>query len=173
MSCFLHIQQMESAPSLRAESSKINGLFLSMAERFCFRDTNKGAKPSSKPKNSRCPRVMELGVGVNHPWASLVVQTVKNSSPAMKGTQVQSLGWEDPLKEDIATHSSILAWRIPMEKGAWQATVRGVAKSLTRLINYACTHTTNIHDSNSSFATWKSKKKGVSWRDCSLQNAWS
>ena len=57
MSCFLHIQQMESAPSLRVESSKINGLFLSMAERFRFRDTNKGAKRSSKPKNSRCPRV--------------------------------------------------------------------------------------------------------------------
>ena len=105
-------------------------------------------------------------------WVSLVAQLVKNL-PVMQETQVQSLGWEDPLKEDIATHSSILAWRIPMEKGAWQATVRGVAKSLTRLINYACTHTTNIHDSNSSFATWKSKKKGVSWRDCSLQNAWS
>ena len=132
MSCFLHIQQMESAPSLRAESSKINGLFLSMAERFCFRDTNKGAKPSSKPKNSRCPRVMELGVGVNHPWASLVVQTVKNL-PAMKGTQVQSLGWEDPLKEDIATHSSILAWRTPMGRGAWWATVHGVAKSQIQL----------------------------------------
>ena len=71
---------------------------------------------------------MELGVGDNHPWASLVVQTVKNL-PAMQETQVQYLGWEDPLEEGIATHSSILAWRIPMEKGAWQATVHGVAKS--------------------------------------------
>ena len=38
-------------------------------------------------------------------------------------TQVQSLGWEDPLEEDIATHSCILAWRSPTDKGAWQITV--------------------------------------------------
>ena len=44
--------------------------------------------------------------------ASLVVQTVKNL-PAMQETQVQSPGWEDPLEKGIATHSSILAWRIP------------------------------------------------------------
>ena len=43
--------------------------------------------------------------------ASLVAQTVKNL-PAMQKTQVQSLGWEDPLKKGMATHSSILAWRI-------------------------------------------------------------
>ena len=45
-------------------------------------------------------------------WASLVAQTVKNL-PAMQETQVQSLNWEDPLEKGIATHSSILAWRIP------------------------------------------------------------
>ena len=44
--------------------------------------------------------------------ASLVVQLVKNP-PAMWKTWVQFLGWEDPLEEDTATHSSILAWRIP------------------------------------------------------------
>ena len=44
--------------------------------------------------------------------ASLVAQMVKNL-PAMQETQVQSLGWEDPLKKQMATHSSILAWRIP------------------------------------------------------------
>ena len=71
---------------------------------------------------------MELGVEDNHPWASLVAQMVKNL-PAMQETQVQYLDWEDTLEEGIATHSSILAWRIPMEKGAWQATVHGVAKS--------------------------------------------
>ena len=43
---------------------------------------------------------------------SLVAQTVKNL-PAMQETQVRSLGWEDPLEEGMATHSSILAWRIP------------------------------------------------------------
>ena len=55
---------------------------------------------------------------------------VKNL-PAMWETWVQSLGWEDPLEEDMATHPSILAWRIPMDRGAWQATVHGVAKSRT------------------------------------------
>ena len=45
-------------------------------------------------------------------WASLVVETVKNL-PAMWKTQVQSLNWEDPLKKGMATHSSILAWKIP------------------------------------------------------------
>ena len=45
-------------------------------------------------------------------WASLVAKSVKNL-PAMQETQVQSLGWEDPLEKEIATHSSILAWRIP------------------------------------------------------------
>ena len=42
--------------------------------------------------------------------------------------RVRSLGWEDPLEEGMATHSSILAWRIPMDRGAWQATVHGVEK---------------------------------------------
>ena len=44
--------------------------------------------------------------------ASLVAQTVKHL-PAMRETWVQSLGWEDPLEKEMATHSSILAWRIP------------------------------------------------------------
>ena len=45
-------------------------------------------------------------------WASLVAQTVKNP-PAVQETQFQSLGQEDPLEKGMATHSSILAWRIP------------------------------------------------------------
>ena len=48
-------------------------------------------------------------------WASLVAQTVKNP-PAMWETWVQSPGWEDPLEEGMATHSSILAWRIPIDR---------------------------------------------------------
>ena len=64
--------------------------------------------------------------------ASLVPQKVKNL-PAMQKTWVQSLGQEDPLEEGVATHSSILAWRIPMDRGAWWATVHGVTKSRTRL----------------------------------------
>ena len=43
------------------------------------------------------------------------------------------LGWEDLLEEGLATHSSIPAWRIPMDRGAWQATVHMVAKSWTQL----------------------------------------
>ena len=53
--------------------------------------------------------------------------------PAVQEPGVQSLGWEDPLEEGMATRSSILAWRIPMDRGAWQATVHGVAKSWTQL----------------------------------------
>ena len=57
---------------------------------------------------------------------------VKNL-PAMQDTWVLSLGWKDPLGKGIATHSSILAWRIPMGRGAWRATVHGIAKSWTQL----------------------------------------
>ena len=64
--------------------------------------------------------------------ASLVVQTVKNP-PAKQETWVPCLGREEPLEEGMATHSSILAWRIPMDRGIWRATVHGVTKSRTRL----------------------------------------
>ena len=57
---------------------------------------------------------------------------VKNS-PARQKTWVQSLGWEDPPEEGMATHSRILAWRIPMDRGGWQATAHGAAKSRTQL----------------------------------------
>ena len=64
--------------------------------------------------------------------ASRVAQTVKNP-PVIQETWAGSLGWEDPLEEGMETHSSILVWRIPMDRGAWWATVHGVAKSQTRL----------------------------------------
>ena len=60
-----------------------------------------------------------------------MAQLVKNP-PAMRESWVQSLGWEDPLEEGVATHSSILAWRIPMDRGAWWVTVHGIVKSWTR-----------------------------------------
>ena len=66
-------------------------------------------------------------------WVSLMAQPIKNL-PAMletEETQVQSLVWEDPLEEGMVTHSSILAWRIPMDRGARWATVHGVAESST------------------------------------------
>ena len=61
---------------------------------------------------------------------SLVAQLVKNP-PAMWHTWDRSFSWEDPLEEGMATHSNILAWRIPMDRGAQRATVHGVAKSWT------------------------------------------
>ena len=53
-----------------------------------------------------------LAIGHWPPGASLVTQRIKRL-PAMQETRVQYLGWEDPLEKEMATHSSILAWRIP------------------------------------------------------------
>ena len=65
----------------------------------------------SIPGSGRSP-----GEGIGYPlqsfWASMVAQTVKNL-PVMPDIWVRSLGWEDPLEKGKATHSSILAWRIP------------------------------------------------------------
>ena len=61
-----------------------------------------------------------------------MAQVVKNL-PVVQDTWVQSLSGEDPLEEGMATHSSILAWRIPMERGAWWATVHGVTKNWIQL----------------------------------------
>ena len=66
--------------------------------------------------------------------ASLVAQTIKNL-PAMRETPVWSLSWEDPLEKGMATHSSILAWRIAWTEELGQATVHGVEKSQIRLSN--------------------------------------
>ena len=64
---------------------------------------------------------------IHYSWASLVALIVKNL-PAMKETWVRSLGWEDPLEEGMATYSSILVWRIPMDREVWWATVHGAAQ---------------------------------------------
>ena len=73
-------------------------------------DCNTG-DPGSTPGSGR-----SAGDGIGYPlqysWASLEAQLVKNL-PAMWGTWVRPLGWEDPLEKGTATHSSILAWRIP------------------------------------------------------------
>ena len=80
------------------------------------------AQPKSKmPDSSAFIRVLK---------ASLVAQSVKNL-PAVRDTWVRSLSWEDPLEEGMATHSSILAWRIPLDRGAWRATVHRAAESWT------------------------------------------
>ena len=73
------------------------------------------------PANARDPgsipgsgRSTGEGIGylLQYPWASLAAQVAKNP-PGMRETWVQSLGWQDPLEKGKATHSSILAWRIP------------------------------------------------------------
>ena len=60
-----------------------------------------------------------IGYALQYSWASLADQLVKNPL-AMQETWVRSLSWEDPLEEGMATHSSILAWRIPMGRGDWR-----------------------------------------------------
>ena len=73
---------------------------------------------------------IRITMSINVRLPSLVAQTVKNV-PAMLETWVHSLGWEDPLEKGMAIHCSILAWRIPMDRGVWGATVHGVTKSWT------------------------------------------
>ena len=68
---------------------------------------------------------VELLIGL-----SMMALTVKNL-PSILEARVQSLGWNYPMEEGMTTHSSILAWRIPMDRGAWWATVHVVAKSQT------------------------------------------
>ena len=75
--------------------------------------------PGSSPREG-------IGYTLQYSWASLVAQIVKNP-PTMLETWVRYLGWEDPLEEGMATHSSI------QDRGAWQATVHGITKSWTRL----------------------------------------
>ena len=67
----------------------------------------------------------------------------------MRETWFQSLGWEDPLEEGMATHSSLLAWRIPTSSRAWQRAVHGVAKDTTERLS-----TEHHHHANSSFGTF-------------------
>ena len=78
---------------------------------------------------NREPRNKPMHIGVN--WASLVAQMVKNLT-AMQETRVQSLGQEDPLEKGMATHSSILAWRI-----LWTEDLSGLqSTSLHRVRHY-------------------------------------
>ena len=62
--------------------------------------------------------------------AFLMAQRAKGPPAVLetKETRVQSLDLEDPLEEDMATHSSILAWKIPVDRGAWRAAVHGVTE---------------------------------------------
>ena len=101
-------------------------LFLGFPDSSVVKESTCNARdPNSIPESER-----STGEGIGYPlqysWASLVAQLVKYP-PAVQETWVQSLGWEDLLKKGKATHSSILAWRIP-----WT----GVTKSRTQLSNF-------------------------------------
>ena len=91
--------------------------------------TGNAGDPGSIPGSERSAGE-GIGYLLQYSWASFMAQLVKNL-PAMRDTWVRSLGWEDPLEEGMATHSSVLAWRIPMDQRAWWAAVHGVKKSQT------------------------------------------
>ena len=89
----------ELLPSLRSPSTHRVGWLWPQVQMYHF------------PTNSHLIFLMPHKEILSQLWASLVVQLLKNP-PAMQGIQVWSLGWEDPLEKEMATHSSILAWRI-------------------------------------------------------------
>ena len=110
-----------------------------VAEEFSFDHSmvNKHLKQIGKVKKlnkwvphelTRYPKKKKMSL-----WSVVFPYSIQLS--AMWEIRVPSLGWEDPLKEGMATHSSILAWRIPMDRESWQAAVHGVAKSQTQLSN--------------------------------------
>ena len=91
-----------------------------------------------------------IGYPLQYSWASLVVQLVKNP-PAMQETWVRSLGWEamwetwvqflsweDPLEKGKATHSSILAWRIPWTVYPWGLKESNTTEQLSLSFTFTC-----------------------------------
>ena len=91
--------------------------------------------PGSIPGSGRSP-VEGIVYSLQYSWASLMAQTVKNT-PALQETWVPSLGWEDPLEQGKATHSSVLTWKIPWtEEPARLHTIHGIAEGGTRLSHF-------------------------------------
>ena len=110
-------------------------------------------------------------------WASLVAQTVKNP-PGMQDTEIPSRGWEYPLEKGMATHPSILDWKInPMDRGAWKAAVHGVAEGRTRQSDFtfhfhALEREMAIH---SSVLAWRNPRDGGAWwaAVCGVTQSWT
>ena len=109
-------------------------------ERFVILNTSRGSYPGKTVCSGRVwywavwinPLCKQAVGGEGVCGASLVAQMVKNP-PVIWETWIWFLGWKAPLEKGMATHSSILAWRIPMDRGAWWATEHGVTKSWTWL----------------------------------------
>ena len=81
-----------------------------------------------------------MGYPLQYSWASLVAHMVKNL-PAMQDTWVRPLGWEDPLEEGMATHSSILVWRIPWTEEPGGLQFIGSQRVGLAWSDLACMHT--------------------------------
>ena len=90
--------------------------------------------PSSIPGSGRCPGE-GIGYSFQYSWASLVDQLVKHP-PAIQEIWVRSLGWEDPLQKGMAIQLQYSCLENSMDRGAWQATDHGVAKSQTRVSDF-------------------------------------
>ena len=103
-----------------------------------------------------------------HLWASLVAQAVKNP-PAMQEAQIESLDQKDPLEKEMATHSSSLAWRIPMDRGTWRAIVHGAQRVGHDRSDLACAHTCrpfmlfNHHNTASGYHFHLTEDEMVGW----------
>ena len=106
----------------------------SYSRRWCHQPSHPLSSPSPPVLNLSKHQGLFQWVGCLHQMTK-ILELVKNL-PVMRETWVQPLGWEGPLEEAMATHSSILVWRIPMDRGAWRATVHGVAKNWTRLSDW-------------------------------------
>ena len=115
--------------SSRLQSFPASGSF-PMSQFFASGGQNIGSHIRQK-----CPPQCSPYSALTSHLTSLVPQMVKDL-PATQETWVWSLGSEDPREKGTATHSSILAWRMPMDRGAWRATVHGVVKSRTWLSDF-------------------------------------
>ena len=93
--------------------------------------TTKGHQVKSQEVYIRCK--LQLITMYIHWFINCDILIILKYPPAMQETWVRYQGWKDSLEEGMATHSSILAWRTPMDRGSWQATVQGVAESRTWL----------------------------------------
>ena len=152
-------------------------IIYSFIPKICLNTTCVPLKTESEAKN--WVKVMSIpgsgrspGEGIGDPFqcsrASAVAQMVKNS-PAVWETWVQSLDWEDPLEEDITTCSSTLAWRIPMGRGAWRATVRTTSDVTERLSTAQCLWEVIPRNGSEKMERRERKRKsngckGVLWR---------
>ena len=109
-------------------NSKI--LYLQYTLNFCYLFSKVHLPTQNHRKDRMGEGIWLFEVSQYQAASSLMAQLVENP-PAMQETWVRPLAWEDTLEEGMATHSSILAWRIPMDRGAWWAAVYGVTKSWT------------------------------------------